>query len=181
MRENKKIRRRLRCPECGSLDVIKWGVRKGLATSVKGCDAQSADQHHCDGYGGREKRDGLELSAGQFGAPVWSPVIATGDLDHATDTSVAHGCSRSRVWDETFPAASVQGASGEARWHRSICNAGERSRAREGRTKDSTFRTAGPDEEREIMLTLHDRQFADKGWNIFQKNGSTKSSRNSIT
>lgn len=50
-----------------------------------------------------------------------------------------------------------------------------------GRTKDSTFRTAGPDEEREIMLTLHDRQFADKGWNIFQKNGSTKSSRNSTT
>lgn len=44
----------------------------------------------------------------------------------------------------------------------------------EGRTKDSTFHTA-PDKEREIMLTLQDRQFADKGWNIFQKNGSTKS------
>lgn len=24
-----KIRRRQRCPECGSLDIIKWGVRNG--------------------------------------------------------------------------------------------------------------------------------------------------------
>ena len=30
MSDNKKIRRRLRCPECGSLDVIKWGVRNGV-------------------------------------------------------------------------------------------------------------------------------------------------------
>ena len=27
MSDNRKIRRRQRCPECGSLDVIKWGVR----------------------------------------------------------------------------------------------------------------------------------------------------------
>ena len=25
-----KIRRRQRCPECGSLDVIKWGIRNGI-------------------------------------------------------------------------------------------------------------------------------------------------------
>lgn len=30
MSDNRKIRRRQRCPECGSLDVIKWGVRNGI-------------------------------------------------------------------------------------------------------------------------------------------------------
>lgn len=30
MSNNKKIRRRIRCPQCGSLDVIKWGVRNGV-------------------------------------------------------------------------------------------------------------------------------------------------------
>lgn len=30
MSDNKKIRRRLRCPQCGSLDVIKWGVRNSI-------------------------------------------------------------------------------------------------------------------------------------------------------
>ena len=29
MSDNQKIRRRQRCPKCGSLDVIKWGVRDG--------------------------------------------------------------------------------------------------------------------------------------------------------
>ncbi len=29
MSNKPKIRRRLRCPNCGSLDVIKWGVRNG--------------------------------------------------------------------------------------------------------------------------------------------------------
>ena len=29
MRDNRKIRRRQRCPGCGSLEVIKWGVRNG--------------------------------------------------------------------------------------------------------------------------------------------------------
>ena len=29
MSDNRKIRRRQRCPECGSLDIIKWGVRNG--------------------------------------------------------------------------------------------------------------------------------------------------------
>ena len=29
MSNNQKIRRRQRCPKCGSLDVIKWGVRDG--------------------------------------------------------------------------------------------------------------------------------------------------------
>lgn len=29
MSDIQKIRRRLRCPKCGSLDVIKWGVRNG--------------------------------------------------------------------------------------------------------------------------------------------------------
>ena len=30
MSDNPKIRRRLRCPNCGSLDAIKWGVRNGI-------------------------------------------------------------------------------------------------------------------------------------------------------
>ena len=30
MSDNRKIRRRQRCPECGSLDIIKWGVRNGI-------------------------------------------------------------------------------------------------------------------------------------------------------
>lgn len=30
MSDNVKIRRRLRCPKCGSLDVIKWGMRGGV-------------------------------------------------------------------------------------------------------------------------------------------------------
>ena len=30
MSDNQKIRRRLRCPNCGSLDVIKWGIRNGI-------------------------------------------------------------------------------------------------------------------------------------------------------
>ncbi len=30
MSDNKKIRRRIRCPQCGSLDVIRWGVRNGV-------------------------------------------------------------------------------------------------------------------------------------------------------
>ena len=30
MRDKAKIRRRQRCPECGSLDVIKWGIRNGI-------------------------------------------------------------------------------------------------------------------------------------------------------
>ena len=29
MSDNQKIRRRQRCPKCGSLYVIKWGVRDG--------------------------------------------------------------------------------------------------------------------------------------------------------
>ena len=30
MSDNQKIRRRLRCPNCGSLGVIKWGIRNGI-------------------------------------------------------------------------------------------------------------------------------------------------------
>ena len=30
MSDNPKIRRRLRCPSCGSLDALKWGVRNGV-------------------------------------------------------------------------------------------------------------------------------------------------------
>ena len=30
MSDNRKIRRCQRCPECGSLDIIKWGVRNGI-------------------------------------------------------------------------------------------------------------------------------------------------------
>ena len=30
MSDNPKIRRRLRCPSCGSLDTLKWGVRNGV-------------------------------------------------------------------------------------------------------------------------------------------------------
>lgn len=30
MSDNQKIRRRQRCPNCGSLDVIKWGIRNGI-------------------------------------------------------------------------------------------------------------------------------------------------------
>ena len=30
MSDKAKIRRRLRCPQCGSLDSIKWGIRDGV-------------------------------------------------------------------------------------------------------------------------------------------------------
>ncbi len=30
MSDNPKIRRRLRCPNCGALDTLKWGVRNGV-------------------------------------------------------------------------------------------------------------------------------------------------------
>ena len=30
MSDNRKIKRRQRCPECGSFDVIKWGLRNGI-------------------------------------------------------------------------------------------------------------------------------------------------------
>ena len=37
MSDKSKIRRRQRCPKCGSLDVIKWGIRNGVQR-YKCCD-----------------------------------------------------------------------------------------------------------------------------------------------
>lgn len=40
MSNNKKIRRRQRCPKCGSLDIIKWGVRNYIQR-YKCCNCKS--------------------------------------------------------------------------------------------------------------------------------------------
>ena len=41
MSDNRKIRRRQRCPECGSLDVIKWGVRTRIQSFKCGISSLS--------------------------------------------------------------------------------------------------------------------------------------------
>ena len=55
-----------------------------------------------------------EGSVGRVDAPVRNLGIATGVLDPATDTAAAHGLSRSRVWDETFSAASYEISDGRS-------------------------------------------------------------------
>jgi len=57
------------------------------------------------------------VAVGRAGAPVGRPGVATGDLDHDTDASVAHGCSRARDVEEGCNRQEIQcrngGASGE--------------------------------------------------------------------
>ena len=42
MSDKSKIRRRQRCPKCGSLDVNKWGIRNGVQRFGCTCTATTA-------------------------------------------------------------------------------------------------------------------------------------------
>ena len=69
MSDNRKIRRRQRCPECGSLDVIKWGVRTRTQSFKCGISSLSivADLQSAGYYLQRRSQPRRSRPAGSIG------------------------------------------------------------------------------------------------------------------
>ena len=46
MSDKPKIRRRLRCPKCGSLDNMKWGIRDKINFGKRNSMSNFAEEKH---------------------------------------------------------------------------------------------------------------------------------------